>query len=525
MRNYLITLCFSVLACIMPAHAAFAPERMLPADNSEVASLSTITVFWSGEWLEEVAAGECGVVENESGTKVATLTCEEDFSYETPACIFTLSEKITAPGKYKVSVNGNTVLSDEEKWNEPFEINYTIVENAQESIKLISVSPENESTITALNSIETFWSEKISIVNTEVQCEVFDNDEEKVCDVAVSKGVFSSDPVTFTLNEPIKPPGKYTLIIPAGALETENGIKSEAISLTYTVVESSSTLLSPVEITPEDNSVIGNLYKFTIAWNAEFDYDFEADEVGKVTDEFGITAATINCCADWLEENTIIFTLSQPISMEGEYTITIDAGSIIAADGSKNDEINIKYTVDPSKIEANLEYWVIPSESKIVDEIFPDIEFVFKEEIELNITEFTFDSDQNETVTVNATLSKDAVTLDCRTITLPRIWTVTIPEGAFKSIETGNINPEKTYQWEFKPNTSGIHAIGDHADRLTISRGQVAIHGYDEASITDMLGKKIARYQGDATISLTPGIYLIQCIEASKMTTYKIYIK
>lgn len=520
------TICFSLFALVLPAKAAFYPLEIRPADNSQVPSLSTITVTWPGEWLEDVASGVCGKVENENGTEVATLTCEEDYSYEKPTCILTLSETITSPGQYTVYVNADTAFNEDEEGNDPFTIHYEIVEGSEAVIHLLSANPEDNSILTSLSTIETYWSEKISVLNSDAEIEVLDDNAEKVCGVTVSKGVFSTDPITLTLDETIKIPGKYTVIIPAGALETEDGMKSESCTLSYTISNSAETpLLNPVEINPADNSIIGHLYQFTIAWDSEFDFAFDAEDVGKVTDEFDITVATINCSADWMDENSIVFTLSQPISEEGTYTVSIEAGKIIASNGAKNNEVNLTYIIDPSMVEVNLHYWIFPSDSKIEGEEFPNIEIEFDEKVEMTLSEFTFESDQHETVTVNATLSYETVTLDCSQIRAPGVWTLTIPEGAFKSIETGSTNPENTHQWEFIQTLTEIDHIVDLGHKVSLSSDNLEIEGYDEVRIFDLGGEMQARYSGNVKTTLCPGVYFIQCIEKNRLTTYKVFIE
>lgn len=527
MIRYFITLCTSLLVAVFTVHAEFNPSKIIPADKSQVASLSTITVIWPGEWLDGVAPGQCGKVEDESGKQVATLTCEEDYGYENAACSLILSEIITTPGKYIVYVNANTALNEDgDEGNEAFTIQYEVVSASEVAIELVSANPEDNSTVASLSKIETYWSAKISVVNSDVTCEVLDDKGLKVSGVTVSKGIFSTDPIVFTLDETIKLSGKYTVNIPAGVLESEDGIKSEASTLTYTVSESATIpLLNPTEINPANYSVIGHLYKFTIAWDSEFDFGFDAKEVGKVTDEYNTTIASINCSVDWWDENTIVFTLSQPISAEGTYIVSIEAGKIIAANGAQNDDINLVYNIDPSKVEADLQYWVIPSDAKIEGDEFPDVEFEFDEKVELNITEFTFESDKHEKVTVNAALSYETVTLDCTPIKTPGVWTLTIPEGAFKSVETGNINPEKTYQWEFVHAQSGIGNIVDSDHKLSVSPGKIVIKGYDEVKIFDLNGKMWSNYHGNVSTTLQPGVYFIQCFEENKMTAYKILME
>lgn len=524
MLRLCITLCISLLASVFSAHATFNPLEIIPADKSQVSSLSSITVQWPGEWLGSVASGTCGKVTDEAGSVVATLTCEEDWGYLNAACNLILSEKITTPGKYSVYVDANTVFDEDEEYgNEAFTLQYEIVEGSQE-IKLLSANPENNSIVASLNTIKTYWSARISVVHTEVTGEVLDDENEKICDVTISR-VFSSDPVTLTLSETIVSPGKYKVIIPAGALESEDGSKSEECTLSYTVSESAATTLSPAEINPANDSVIACLAKITIVWNSEFDFGYEAEEVGKVTDESGNTIATLDCVADWMDENTLVFNLSQPVTEDGTYSVFIEAGKIVAADGSRNDDIELTYTIDSSKVEANLKFWVFPSASRIEDEFFPDIEIEFDEKVELNVTEFTFESDQHDIVKVNADLWYDTVTLDCSAINKAGVWTLTIPEGAFKSIETGNINPEKTYQWEFVSTLTGIGNVMDKDRELRISSEKITIRGYDEVWIFDLVGKLYGHYQGNSVITLQPGIYFIRCMAGNQPAIYKVVIE
>lgn len=526
MTRSFILLSLILLTWALPVNADVKAVKIIPAADTKVSSLSTITVIWDAEWLEDVNSGICGRVEDENGTQVATLTVEENFSYEQAAFDLILSDEITTPGEYTVYVDADAIFNEDEVGNEPFTIKYTIVAGAQNSIRLESADPADNATVSFLSVIKTEWSEtKNCTVNDEIECEVLNSDNEKVSGVSVSKGVFSTDPVIFSLDKRIDTAGTYKLIIPSGVLETTDGTKSEAVTLTYTVSPSSYEALTPIEIDPDDNTVLPYMSKFTISWKADFDFGFEAKEVGKVVDELGITVATINCYADFLEENIVIFEMSQPLSDEGEYTVTIDAGRIIASDGSKNNEIILTYTVDPSMIEADLEYSVDPSESTKIDtEEFPNIKLFFDEEVVMNISEFTFKSDINDYVNVPAALNYfcDEVELDCSDIKTPGTWTLTIPKGAFKSVETGSINPEKTYQWIFA--STGIEEVYEINDRISISPEGVATRGYDEVRIYDLSGKLLIQSLGDVNCTLPSGIYMMQCTERNHISNYKLLL-
>lgn len=346
-RN-LIAICVSVLAFTLPGHAAFEPAQVIPADNSEVASLSKITVKWPGEWFEGISYDICGKVVDASGQKVADITCEENFSYANAACDLILSEKITEPGTYTVYVDADAVQSEDEEWNQPFQLKYTVVDASLQSIKLESANPQNNSTVASLRTIKTFWSDRIKTINQDIKCEVLDSDGNKVSDVKVEKGVFSTDPITFTLSQEVVNDGTFKVVIPAGLLLTEDGIKSEAVTLIYTVDSSTAVTLTPLSINPENNSIIENLDEFSIVWDTEFDFDYEATGVGKVTDELGFTVATINCMADFMDADILVFVLSESLEEAGEYTVVIEAGAITDSNGAKNSEITLTYTINPN---------------------------------------------------------------------------------------------------------------------------------------------------------------------------------
>lgn len=300
-RKFILT-CIVAMACCSVANAAFSPKEIIPADGQEVASLSKVTVIWPGDWLEDVTFDECGRVEDEQGTRVATITCEENWGKDGAACDFILSEKISTPGTYTIYVDADAVQGEDEEWNEAFQLTYKVVSASDAKINLVSVNPENNAVVSMLSKIETVWSEEDLSINREMQCSVTDSEGEVVSEIEVSKGYFSSDPVTFTLSKSIETAGTYKVTIPAGVLETEDGVKSEAVELTYIVDPTAVIILHPVTVDPEDKATVSMLYKINITWDGEFDFDYEAEEVGKVTDELGTTVATLNCAADMLEE-------------------------------------------------------------------------------------------------------------------------------------------------------------------------------------------------------------------------------
>lgn len=505
------------------ANAAFSPMEVIPTDGAEVASLSKITVVWPAEWLEEVAPGICGRVENATGDTVAQLTCEENYSYNNAACDFLLSERISDQGVYTVFVDAAAVMNEDEEESDAFQLTYRIIDSSDAVIRLVSAIPENNAVVASLSKIETEWSDRVKTVNTELECAVFDEKGTKITDVSVSKGYFSTDPVVFTLEKTIDTQGTFTLSIPSGLLVSEDGVKSEAVDLTYTVDAESAGSLTAVAIDPEDHSVVALMSKFSITWDADFEFGYEAEEIGQVIDEYGITVATLSCEADWLEDNVLICYLSSPLTEAGEYTVEINAGTITASNGLRNEAITLAYTIDPSKAETNLKYWLSPTAGQIEGTEFPDVEFIFDEEIELLVSEFTFESSNGDIVTVPASLYYDTVTLDCHNITNSGIWTLTVPEGAFRSLENGSVNAGAVIEWIYDFE-SGVNGPVEFI-QVEVTDRHIRTVGANKTVVYDINGNIISDIEGDAEIKVMPGIYFVHIAGKLSAETRKIIVR
>ena len=343
------TLRYTVQPAVEPYHLTEAT----PEDGSTVEELSVIQTQWEGpeaEWGIGVSNSKEAVIARDAdGNQVATGTIRNVFT----GIQIRLSEKITTPGEYTVTIMPEMVFGAEDidedtglpipapgTGNEETTLRYT-VQPAIEKYHLTEAKPEDGSTVENLSVIETQWEGP----ETECGIDVSSSMEAVIVRDAdgnqVATGRLKNVPtgVQINLSQTIDTDGDYTVTILAGMVfgadefdeETMQtipapGTENEETTLHYTVQKA----VEPyhlTEATPEDGSTVEKLSVIETQWEGtETAYGVDVSsskEAVIVRDSEGnqVATGTLKKVASGIQ-----ITLSQTIETDGGYTVTILAG-------------------------------------------------------------------------------------------------------------------------------------------------------------------------------------------------------
>ncbi len=273
--------------------------------------------------------------------------------------------------------------------------------------------------------------------------------------------------------EEFKTPGTIEIILQEGAFMTWDDDLSPALTYTHTF-EFGDTPDTPVQVAvksckPVAEAVVKSLSKVTVRFditklgdNQVFCDATKADQItlSKAGAAEPIKATGVAFDEMAYEEDTMPYTIEFPETTEaGEYTVTVPAGFFWAAaeqgakpaDAVSNDEITVKYTVDPNAKSGMQVYTILdPVQSPETVESF--------EEVNIDFTEVSgqiqFADEPNITIT------KDGTPLAGVTCNLTWNWNL------------GNMHTAKVY-FEKDEDTYVIKEDGNY--ELTIGAGSIFI--------------------------------------------------
>lgn len=302
-----------------------------------------------------------------------------------------------------------------------------------------------------------------------------------------------------------KDPGTIEITLQEGAFDTMDGDLSPALVYTHTFGDGNAPEI-PVVVAvksckPAAEATVKSLSNVTLRFditmlgdNQVFCDDSKVDQItlakAGVAEPIKATAVAYDESWEAYEEDTMPYTITFPETTEaGEYTMTVPAGFFWAAaeggekpaDASTNDEITVKYTVDPNAKTGMQIYSIYTpdpsletvSQLEYVSIVFPEVNMIqFAEEPQIGIKK---DGVDLEGVTcdlgydwVDGTMNYAKVSFlkdnEPYIITQEGSYKITIGAGSIFSgddlceeiIETFVVKKEtKTYTWTATPENNG----------------------------------------------------------------------
>ena len=311
-----------------------------PLDNmvvtpaqGEVEALSMITLSFGGAPCrtnedaliiiskDENYIGDAFAYTNDEGTEIYIEEVE--------------SARFTEPGNYTFGVVDGLYVNDQEIPG--FTLEYTIPAQSVDPMSVISITPaEGE-----VESLENFTISFTGITGITVNEDALVTLTKEGSEDVVDGGLMCEDGtnVEVGLMDRVSAYGKYTLNIPAGAI-TVNGTALDPLAFKYTIKDPNAKeyTIDPVE------GKVESLQNFTITFDGYAEVnDSKIPVLTNTTTgtsvEGGITDAA----------GKVLVYFSDPITEEGEYTLTIPSGAVmIWAIGKMYGELTFNYTIgDP----------------------------------------------------------------------------------------------------------------------------------------------------------------------------------
>ncbi len=348
-KNEAITLMYEV-------KAAVASFTFTPADGSTVKSLKEIIVEYSGVLMPSWSG--TATLRNAMGEIVTTASADsyipedkmDDFSYEPTGVILTLATEITVPGTYTLNLPaGYLVCGASYDMSEELNVTYTIEGDPASGGNFIpvSITPAEGEVKELSKFILTFDAWAGELDNTE-KVAVLKNAEGN--EVAIGSIAYNDDDycsVDVTLNQVVAAPGTYTLTVPAGVINNNEGNDYNP-ELTYTYTIAGSTAggnFIPVSITPAEGEV-KELSKFVLtfdAWAGELD---NTEKVAVLKNAEGNEVAIGSIAYNDDDYCSVDVTLNQVVVAPGTYTLIVPAGVINNNEGNDyNPELTYTFII------------------------------------------------------------------------------------------------------------------------------------------------------------------------------------
>lgn len=248
--NEAFTTMFTITEPAGPADT-FVYTSVVPADGSEVAELSSITVTYPQWVCDYINETPFNVVDAESNVvTTASLTYNDNWE----DVVIVLEEPITAEGTYTITVPAGYIYSNEgydpsaaDKgvsngaiYNPEFTLTYT-VKAASEPINTFvytSVDPANESVVKELGDITITFPAWVTNEVNDTPINVINSEDGSTVTTATLGYPLGEgyDKVVLKLAEAVKTNGTYTITVPEGYIyDYDEAICNPEFTLTYTV--------------------------------------------------------------------------------------------------------------------------------------------------------------------------------------------------------------------------------------------------------------------------------------------------
>ncbi len=318
-----------------------------------------------------------------------------------------------------------------------------------------SVTPENEATVESLETVTVTFPQAVTYDNTKVITINGRTGYSETATVTVSE----EDPTQVTIAAPaaITERGMYAATVPEGAFTAADGSYNPAATFLY-YVQPAENSYAYTAAAPENESTLNKgLESVTLSF-AEADGPGFADNTPiNVLNEEGNSVATATLALSSENYTDVVLTLSEKITTNGTYTITVPEGYIYNAlyDGEAEDKgVSMGATYNPEfTLSFNVDYKLT-----LVPTVAPTTTTERLETITLTFDkEVTYDSSKTITLgnrmmgeSKDITVAVSAEDAHVVTITLadpvtePGFLSLYIPEETFTATEDGSFNPELT---------------------------------------------------------------------------------
>lgn len=330
-----------------------APVAITPAAETIVTSLDEFTINFKSNvvvnpYYDVVVYNRA---ERTKGVKGTLMASKADPSI----VLVKLEEPITDDGVYSVIIPAHAI-GDTEYGTSGFMSGHTTVaqtylyEVKAGTVSGVTITPANGSNVESLKDFNiVFDNYETAAPSFNYSGQLLNANGDVVATTDTGDFGVEFNECVFSLDKEITEDGVYTLVLPEGMFELNDGAEqSPEMRFTYTIGEVVPEM--NVTLTPADGSTVASLKDFTIVFDDYEDAAPSGSYHGQLFDsEDNVVATTTNESYSWDVLNLCTFSLDKEIAVDGTYKLVFPAGMFLLNNGDvETPELTFTYTVDVS---------------------------------------------------------------------------------------------------------------------------------------------------------------------------------
>ena len=351
--NYMSGVTYTFTAYKSEAGLDFRP---LPLDGSVLSEISTVDLIGTNSRLPLHYSNNLekkAWIEDAEGNVVQEATTISEIGQENIRIKFEPAFK--GNGQYNVVI-GDSIYFYGEGFDalDPNEtvrkIPYTLSAPAEKTFT-VDALPASDTNVTTLSQIFLTADEPVFL--NEATVTAFNQVSRQSIDGKLTKDPDTEYGAMITFDNEITDKGTWNITIPAGVFGDKTWFESQGttgkcnddINLYYDVT---GKISQDITADPENGSTVATISTIALTFGQEIGQGY--GQTAYVRDENGLRVASIssenNVELDWNNYNRATVTLSEPISAEGEYTISFPKGFFTDAEGFDIDAFELTYTIE-----------------------------------------------------------------------------------------------------------------------------------------------------------------------------------
>ena len=346
-----------------------------PADGDTVDVLSTFTITYEDLTYAHPLTGQSATpyLLNADGDTVTTATAKDKYSNY---CTITLAEEVSDIGTYTLVLPDSTFYLEDQSsakaaWSTAREYTYIIpMPELTYDLAIDSIFPNSDSYVEELSVITLYFGEPVYINPNgsdddtwSTKIALYDySTREEVAEATLSQTYEGDSTVIVTLDSIFTEYNTFRLYLPQGVIGDATAYKYDFTVGSLNARMSSAVVITvgaydegTVTIDPADGSTVSALTAFTVTYEDQGAVTQTFSYYPYLSDSNGDTIFIWTLTEDdaSISENVVTLTLTDGITTDGTYTLTIPAAtfSLMSSDGGTsgyNSELIATYIVDSS---------------------------------------------------------------------------------------------------------------------------------------------------------------------------------
>ena len=351
--NYMLAATYTFTAYHSEAALDFIPQ---PLDGTELTEISTVELHPNTNMNIHFSNNQNAKIwiEDAEGNKLQEASSIGEKSAE-GIVVAKFEPAFKGNGQYNVVI-GDSIYFYGEGFDalDPNEtvrkIPYTLSAPAEKTFT-VDALPASDTNVTTLSQIFLTADEPVFL--NEATVTAFNQVSRQSIDGKLTKDPDTEYGAMITFDNEITDKGTWNITIPAGVFGDKTWFESQGttgkcnddINLYYDVT---GKISQDITADPENGSTVATISTIALTFGQEIGQGY--GQTAYVRDENGLRVASIssenNVELDWNNYNRATVTLSEPISAEGEYTISFPKGFFTDAEGFDIDAFELTYTIE-----------------------------------------------------------------------------------------------------------------------------------------------------------------------------------